>query len=115
MFVTKIKFKNFRNYENLNINLSPGINLFYGDNAQGKTNLIEGIYFCSMAKSFKFSPDMGFINFGKTGAEISVKYVSDGRNKENKITFKKEKGKKIEINGVQVKRRIDFYSKNCFK
>lgn len=108
MFITEIKFKNFRNYKDLNISLSPGINLIYGDNAQGKTNLVEGIYFCSMAKSFKFSPDMGFINFGETRAEISVKYVSEGRNKENKITFEREKGKKIEINGVSVKRRIDF-------
>ncbi len=108
MFITEIEFKNFRNYENLKLSLSPEINLIYGDNAQGKTNLIEGIYFCSMAKSFKFSPDMGFINFGKQRAEISVKYESGGRKKENKITFEKEKGKKIEVSGVAFKRRIDF-------
>ena len=108
MYITEISLKNFRNYENLNISLSPGINLVYGDNAQGKTNLIEGIYFSSMAKSFKFSPDMGFINFGKEKAEISVLYFSDRRKKENKIIFDKKKGKQIEINGVPIKRRIDF-------
>lgn len=108
MFITEISLKNFRNYKNLKINPSPGINLIYGDNAQGKTNLIEGIYFCSMAKSFKFSPDMGFVNFGEERAEISAQYVSDGRKKENKISFDRKNGKKLEINGVPVKRRIDF-------
>ncbi len=108
MYITEIDFRNFRNYENLKMNFSNGINLIYGDNAQGKTNLIEGIYFAGMAKSFKFSPDMGFIRFGNEKAEISVKYVSGGRNKENKLTFEKKKGKKIEINGVPIKKRIDF-------
>lgn len=108
MYITEISFKNFRNYENLDISLSPEINLIYGDNAQGKTNLVEGIYFCSMAKSFKFSPDMGFINFGKEKAEIKATYLSDNRKKENKIIFDKKKGKQIEINGVPIKRRIDF-------
>lgn len=108
MFITEISFKNFRNYENLNIHLSPEINLIYGDNAQGKTNLIEGIYFCSMAKSFKFSPDMGFINFGKEKAEIIANYISDNRKKQNKIILDKKKGKHIEINGVPFKRRIEF-------
>ena len=108
MYITEINLKNFRNYENLKINPSPGINLIYGYNAQGKTNLIEGIYFCSMAKSFKFSPDMGFLNFGKEKAEISAKYFYESRIKENKIIFDKKNGKKLEINGVPVKRRIDF-------
>ncbi len=108
MYITEIEFKNFRNYNNLKVNLSPRINLIYGDNAQGKTNLIEGIYFCSMAKSFKFSPDMGFINFGMEKAEISAEYFSGGRKNKNKLTFEKKKGKKAEINGVPVKRRIDF-------
>ena len=84
MYITEIEFKNFRNYENVKINPSKGINLIYGYNAQGKTNLIEGIYFCSMAKSFKFSPDMGFVNFGKEKAEISAKYVAENRVKENR-------------------------------
>lgn len=108
MFITQVKFNNFRNYENLILNLSPDINLIYGDNAQGKTNLIEGIYFSSMAKSFKFSPDMGYVNFGKEKGEISVNYNAGGRNKQNKVIFDKNKGKKIEINGVPIKKRIDF-------
>ncbi|MBR5586419.1 MAG: DNA replication/repair protein RecF [Clostridia bacterium] len=108
MYITGAEFKNFRNYENLKITFSPGINLIYGDNAQGKTNLIEGIYFCSMAKSFKFSPDMGFVTFGKEKGEISTEYISENRKKVNRIEFEKKKGKKIEVNGVPIKRRIDF-------
>lgn len=108
MYITEIALKNFRNYDNLKINPSPGINLIYGDNAQGKTNLIEAVYFCSMAKSFKFSPEMGFITFGKEKSELSVEYVSDGRKKVNNLQFEKKKGKKLFINGVPVKRRIEF-------
>ena len=108
MYITEVNFKNFRNYENLKINLSPKINLIYGDNTQGKTNLIEGIYYCSMAKTFKFSPDMGYINFGKENAIISAKYISEDRVKENKIYFDKKKGKKTEINEVPIKKRVDF-------
>ncbi|MFA7636667.1 MAG: DNA replication and repair protein RecF [Monoglobales bacterium] len=108
MYITEIEFKNFRNYETLKINPSPNINLIFGDNAQGKTNLIEGIYFASMAKSFKFSPDMGYVNFGRNNAEISVTYNSGGRIKNNKLQFYRNKGKNIEINGVPIKKRIDF-------
>ena len=53
MLITSIKLKNFRNYKNLNLNLSKGINIFYGNNAQGKTNIIESIYLCSIGRSFR--------------------------------------------------------------
>ena len=53
MWINKIKIKNFRNYNNLEINLSKTINIFYGDNAQGKTNIIESIYLSSIGKSFR--------------------------------------------------------------
>ncbi len=48
MYIDKIKLKNFRNYDNLAVDLNQGINIFYGDNAQGKTNLIEAIYLCAL-------------------------------------------------------------------
>jgi len=50
MYIEKIEINNFRNYINQSINLKPGINIIYGDNAQGKTNLIEAIYLCSLRK-----------------------------------------------------------------
>ena len=50
MYINKIKLNKFRNYENEEINLKKGINVFYGDNAQGKTNILEAIYLTSMGK-----------------------------------------------------------------
>ena len=50
MWIKKIKIKNFRNYESEEINLDKNINIFYGQNAQGKTNIIESIFLCSLGK-----------------------------------------------------------------
>ena len=53
MHIKTIKLDNFRNYTNQEINLSEGINLFVGDNAQGKTNILEGVFLCAIGKSFR--------------------------------------------------------------
>ena len=50
MWVKNVKLKNFRNYKDAEINLGKNINIFYGENAQGKTNIIESIFLCSMGK-----------------------------------------------------------------
>ena len=57
MWIKKIKIKNFRNYEKEEINLEKNINIFYGQNAQGKTNIIESIFLCSLGKSFRAKKD----------------------------------------------------------
>ena len=53
MWIEKIKLENFRNYENQEIILNKNMNIFYGENAQGKTNIIEAIFFVSIGKSFR--------------------------------------------------------------
>ncbi|MBC8060110.1 MAG: AAA family ATPase, partial [Clostridiaceae bacterium] len=53
MYINELHFINFRNYERLDLNLCNGLNIFTGDNAQGKTNVLEGIYYCSLAKSHR--------------------------------------------------------------
>jgi DNA replication and repair protein RecF len=53
MWIEKIKLENFRNYENQEIILNKNMNIFYGENAQGKTNIIEAIFFASIGKSFR--------------------------------------------------------------
>ena len=65
MYINKIKLLNFRNYEEQEILLNPSINIFYGDNAQGKTNIIEAIFLCAIGKSFRTSKDKEMINFNK--------------------------------------------------
>ena len=62
MWIKKIKINNFRNYDQEEIDLEKNINIFYGENAQGKTNIIESIFLCSMGKSFRAKKDKEMIN-----------------------------------------------------
>ena len=55
MVIESIKLENFRNYETLELTLDPGTNIFYGENAQGKTNILESVYLCGTTKSHKGS------------------------------------------------------------
>ena len=57
MYIKSIKLNNFRNHEDKYFELSTKTNVFYGDNAQGKTNILESIYFCSIGKSSRAKKD----------------------------------------------------------
>ena len=61
MYITNIKLTNFRNYKEQEIKLNPNLNIFYGDNAQGKTNILEAIFLCSLGKSFRTKKDQELI------------------------------------------------------
>lgn len=74
MIVKRFRAENFRNIEACNIEFSPGVNLLYGQNAQGKTNVIEGIYYFSRGKSFRGREDRELVRFGSEGFRISVDY-----------------------------------------
>ena len=63
MWIEKIKLENFRNYENQEIILNKNMNIFYGENAQGKTNIIEAIYLTAMGKSYRTKKESEMINF----------------------------------------------------
>ena len=65
VFLKSITFRNFRNYESLSLRFSAGVNLIAGENAQGKTNILEGIYFLSTAKSHRTNRDDELIQHGK--------------------------------------------------
>lgn len=78
------------------------INLIYGNNAQGKTNLLEAIYFASMLRSFRNVSDRDLIHFDKEKAVISIKYEIEGREMEEEIVLEKGKEKKVWINGVRL-------------
>ena len=72
MYVKYLQLKNFRNYDELVIELNKDINVFVGDNAQGKTNILEAIYYCSLAKSHRTNKDKELINWNGTEAYIKV-------------------------------------------
>jgi len=65
MNIEKITLQNFRNYEEQEINFINGINLFLGNNAQGKTNIIESIYLSAFGKSYRTQKDNELVQFSK--------------------------------------------------
>ena len=76
MILKKFSAENFRNVEREEINFSPGVNLLYGDNAQGKTNAIEAIYIFARGKSFRAKEDKELLKFGEEGFRISIDFKS---------------------------------------
>lgn len=74
MNIKKVKLSNFRNYESTELELSPNINIVYGDNAQGKTNLLEAIYIASIGKSYRADKENEVVKFKETFARINLEY-----------------------------------------
>ena len=72
MWIKNIKIKNFRNYDQEEINLEKNINIFYGKNAQGKTNIIEAIFLCSLGKSFRAKKDNEMIKLNEKNAIVEI-------------------------------------------
>ena len=79
MYINKINLSNFRNYKEQEIILEKGINIFYGDNAQGKTNIIEAIFLCSMGKSFRSKKDKELIKFNELSTNVKIDYEKQDR------------------------------------
>ena len=72
MYIESIELKNFRNYQDLQLDFDKGTNIFYGDNAQGKTNILESVYICGTTKSHKGSKDKEIIRFGEEESHIRM-------------------------------------------
>ena len=102
MWIKKIKIKNFRNYEKEEINLEKNINIFYGQNAQGKTNIIESIFLCSLGKSFRAKKDNEMIKLNEQNAMVEIEYEKSDR--EGKIKIEIGNKKNIYLNGIKIKK-----------
>lgn len=102
MWINKIKINNFRNYKQEEIKLEKNINLFYGENAQGKTNIIEAIFLGSMGKSFRAKKDKEMINLNSEKAEIEIEYQKSDR--DGKIKIELANKKTIYHNGIKIKK-----------
>ena len=77
MHIESVQLKNFRNYQDLTLDLDKGTNIFYGDNAQGKTNILESVYLCGTTKSHKGSKDKEIIRFGEEESHIRMMIKKD--------------------------------------
>lgn len=102
MYIKYLQLVNFRNYNELSIELSKNINVFIGDNAQGKTNILESIYYCSIGKSPRTNKDKELINWNGREAYIKI-YVSKERlDKKIEIKIFKEGKKGINVNSIKI-------------
>ncbi len=102
MFLNNIKIKNFRNYENQEIKLEKNINIFYGDNAQGKTNILESIFLCAFGKSFRTNKEKEMIKKGENFSNIEIEYEKKDRKGNIKINLSDKKI--ISLNGIKIKK-----------
>lgn len=101
MRIKKIALSGFRNYEWETAEFNEGTNVISGENAQGKTNLLEAVYMLSCGRSFRTRFDRELIGFGYSGAEILADVVSHDREQTIKIQLRQGMAKKITVNGVK--------------
>lgn len=101
MYIKKIQILNYRNYKSLNITLGKNVNVFMGDNAQGKTNILEAIYYCAFARSHRTSRDRELINWNAESAFVSILVGRDRLDKTIDINILKDGKKAIRINKIK--------------
>lgn len=109
MKINSLKLKNFRNYDLMSLELSEKTNIFYGNNAQGKTNILESLYLCGTTKSHRGTKDKDMIQFGKEESHIEVQVEKRGINYQIDMHLKKNKPKGIAINRIPIKKASELF------
>ena len=102
MYCKKICVRDFRNIEDQTVEFNEGVNVLVGNNAQGKTNLLEAIFYASVGKSFRASHSPEMIRFGAESAEISLDYADSDRSHNIRMVIFKDKRRKVEKNGLKI-------------
>ena len=110
MYISSLSLNNFRNYDNAVIEFSPNTNLIYGNNAQGKTNILEAIYLFAHGRSHRARMDKELIRFGCDFAQISIAFHDNSRDYTASIRFLKNGKKSIKINNIQIKKLSQLMS-----
>lgn len=108
MVCKKIKFKDFRNIEEAEIEFCDGVNIFYGNNAEGKTNALEGIYLFAHGKSFRTSSDKDLINFSKDLSFCKMNFEDAIRPQDMEIKLVRGSRKICYRNGVNIRKMSEF-------
>lgn len=109
MYIESIQLKNFRNYETLELDLDRETNIFYGDNAQGKTNILEAVYLCGTTKSHRGSKDREMIRFGEEESHIRMNVKKDGISYKIDMHLRKNRGKGVAINSLPIKKARELF------
>ena len=109
MYIKKIKLENFRNYDYAEIELNEKTNIFFGDNAQGKTNILESIFVCSLGKSFRTNKDKELINKEKDFSKIEM--ISQKKDRDINVKFEMKEKKRFYINNIPAKKTSEIIGK----
>lgn len=108
MYIKNIELTNFRNYDSLNLEFNKNVNLILGNNAQGKTNLLEGIYLTSIGRSFRTNKDSELVKFDREAAKIKVEAEKEMFSTDVEINIKKDAKKSIKKDGINIKRTSEL-------
>jgi len=109
MIVKSLELKDYRNYSNLNMYFSSGTNILYGENAQGKTNILEAIYLCGTTKSHRGSKDKEIVSFTEEEAHVRVMLEKNQIPHRIDIHLKKNKAKGVAIDGIPIKKQGELF------
>ena len=109
MIIESIELKNYRNYRQLHMDFDPGINVLYGDNAQGKTNILEAVYVCATTKSHRGSKDREIIEFGEDESHIKMTIRKDAVPYRIDMHLKKNRTKGVAINGIPIRKASELF------
>lgn len=108
MFIRSLELKNYRNYDELSMEFSSGTNLLYGDNAQGKTNILEAVYLAATTKSHRGSKDREMIQFHADEAHIRIQYEKQDIIHQLDMHLKKNRAKGVAIDRIPIRRSSDL-------
>lgn len=101
MIIKSLELRNFRNYEKQAITFCDGINILYGQNAQGKTNILEALYIAATGKSHRTNYYHDLVQYQKPGFELRLNAVIDDRESSIVIKYLKDKGRYVEVNRIR--------------
>ncbi|MBQ9827920.1 MAG: DNA replication/repair protein RecF [Lachnospiraceae bacterium] len=108
MHIKSLEVKDLRNLKTSFVEFSERTNIFYGDNAQGKTNILEALYLCSMVRSHRTNTDSELINFDKSEAHICLKYVRNDVDHKIDMHLRRNGLKGLALDGVPVRKSSEF-------
>ena len=108
MICNGISVGNFRNIASADVAFEPGVNILHGENAQGKTSLLEAIYFVSLGRSFRSAHEADLIKFGEDYARVSLDFADSLRNQNITVFLSRDKRRHVEQNRVKVTKMSDI-------
>ena len=108
MYIESVKLNNFRNYTDCEVKLKPCLNVFKGNNAQGKTNFLESVYFSSIGKSPKTTKEKDLILWGKDSAKIFINVKKQYFNQTIETYINQKTNKSVKINGLSIRKIGDL-------